>query len=79
MRYLMTPDTMPSAWLNVIPHLPQPLAGPLHPGTGEVVGPYDLAPLLPGALIGQEMSAEPWIDIPGGVPATSWGFGGRRR
>lgn len=78
MRYLMTPDTMPSAWFNVIPHLPQPLAATLHPGTGEVVGPDDLAPLLPGALIGQEMSAEPWIDIPGGS-SPSCGFGGRRR
>src|ERR1700709_1341303 len=37
------------------------------PGTGGVVGPDDLAPLLPRALIGQEMSAEPWIDIPGEV------------
>jgi tryptophan synthase beta chain len=67
MRYLMTPDAMPSAWFNVIPHLPQPLASSVHPGTGEVVGPEDLAPLLPRALIGQEMSAEPWIDIPGEV------------
>ena len=31
MRYLMTPDTMPSAWFNVIPHLPQPLAAPSAP------------------------------------------------
>jgi tryptophan synthase beta chain len=51
----------------VLPRLPAPLDPPLHPGTREPVGPDDLAPLFPMALIGQEMSAEPWIDIPGPV------------
>ena len=67
MRYLMTEDKIPSAWFNVAPHLPEPLQPPLHPGTGQPVGPDDLAPLFPMALIGQEMSADPWIDIPGEV------------
>ncbi len=49
------------------PHLPKPLDPPLHPGTREPVGPDDLAPLFPMALIGQEVSAEPWVDIPGEV------------
>ncbi len=40
---------------------------PLHPATREPVSPDDLAPLFPMALIQQEMSAEPWIDIPGEV------------
>jgi tryptophan synthase beta chain len=31
------------------------------------VGPDDLAPLFPMALIGQEVSTEPWIDVPGEV------------
>ena len=31
------------------------------------VGPDDLAPLFPMALIGQEVSTDPWIDIPGEV------------
>jgi len=31
------------------------------------LGPDDLAPLFPMALIAQEVSAEPWIDIPGEV------------
>jgi tryptophan synthase beta chain len=31
------------------------------------VGPADLAPLFPEALIMQEVSTEPWIDIPGPV------------
>jgi tryptophan synthase beta chain len=67
MRYTLGTNEIPSAWFNVAPHLPEPLAPPLHPGTGQPVGPDDLAPLFPMALIGQEMSAEPWIDIPGEV------------
>jgi tryptophan synthase beta chain len=67
MRTILTGDRLPEAWFNVIPHLPEPLQPPLHPGTREPVGPDDLAPLFPMALIGQEVSAEPWVDIPGEV------------
>jgi tryptophan synthase beta chain len=66
-RWTMPSDRVPEAWFNVAPHLPEPLAPPLHPATREPVGPDDLAPLFPMALIGQEVSAEPWIDIPGEV------------
>ena len=58
---------LPPAWFNVAPHLPTPLQPPLHPATREPVGPGDLAPLFPMALIGQEVSTEPWIDVPGEV------------
>ncbi len=67
MRWNLPPDRLPDAWFNVLPHLPAPLDPPLHPATREPVGPDDLAPLFPMALIGQEMSPEPWIDIPGPV------------
>ena len=61
-------DRLPTAWFNINPALPgQPLP-PLHPGTHEPIGPADLAPLFPEALIMQEVSTEPWIDI----PARSW-------
>jgi tryptophan synthase beta chain len=66
-RWTLPPDRLPAAWFNVLPHLPTPLDPPLHPATREPVGPDDLAPLFPMALIGQEMSPEPWIDIPGPV------------
>ena len=36
----------------------------IHPGTGEPIGPDDLAPLFPMAVIGQEVSQERWIEIP---------------
>ena len=58
---------IPAAWFNVVPHLSEPLAPPLHPATREPVGPDDLAPLFPLALIGQEVTAEPWVDVPGEV------------
>jgi tryptophan synthase beta chain len=67
MRYVLPNDRVPAAWFNVAPHLDEPLQPPLHPGTKQPVGPDDLAPLFPMALIGQEVSAEPWIDIPGEV------------
>ena len=66
-RYHLPADRLPSAWYNALPRLPEPLQPPLHPATKEPVGPDDLAPLFPMALIGQEMSTELWIDIPGEV------------
>jgi tryptophan synthase beta chain len=66
-RYNLTTDQIPTAWFNVLPVMPEPLQPPLHPGTKEPVGPDDLAPLFPMALIAQEVSTEPWVDIPGEV------------
>jgi tryptophan synthase beta chain len=67
MRYDLAPDRIPTAWCNVLPALPVPLQPPLHPATNEPIGPDDLAPLFPLALIAQEMATEPWIDVPGEV------------
>lgn len=66
-RWNLPPGDIPSAWFNVVPHLPVPLQPPLHPATWEPVGPDDLAPLFPAALIEQEMTAAPWVDVPGEV------------
>jgi tryptophan synthase beta chain len=55
---------MPQKWYNIVPDLPKPPAPPLHPGTHQPIGPQDLAPLFPMELIKQEVSAEPWIEIP---------------
>ena len=67
MRWTLPPDQVPEAWFNVVPALADPLDPPLHPATRQPVGPDDLAPLFPMALIGQEVSADPWVDIPGEV------------
>ena len=66
-RWTLPADRIPPAWFNVVPHLTSPLQPPLHPATRHPVGPDDLAPLFPMALIGQEVTAEPWVDIPGEV------------
>src|SRR6201984_2855095 len=44
--------------------MPGPPAPYLHPATLQPMGPADLAPLFPQAIIMQEVSAEPWIEIP---------------
>ena len=66
-KILLSEDEQPTQWYNVIADLPTPPPPPLHPGTHQPAGPDDLAPLFPQALIEQEMTAERYIDIPGGV------------
>lgn len=66
-KYLLTEDQMPTTWYNLVADLPTPPPPPLHPVTREPVGPEDLAPLFPMALIEQEVSTQRYIDIPGGV------------
>jgi len=63
-QYNLPQNRIPRAWYNIAADLPKPLAPPLHPGTLQPIGPDDLAPLFPMALIEQEMSQERWIDIP---------------
>jgi len=65
--YALDENDIPTQWYNVIPDLPEPPPPPLHPGTHEPVGPDDLAPLFPMALIEQEVSMQSYIDIPGEV------------
>jgi tryptophan synthase beta chain len=66
-KVVLEESEMPTSWYNVIPDLPEPPPPVLHPGTHQPVGPDDLAPLFPMALIGQEVSTERYIDIPGEV------------
>ncbi len=66
-KYLLTEQQLPSAWVNVLPSLKEPLAPPLNPATGQPVGPEALTPIFPMGLIEQEMSPKPEIDIPGEV------------
>jgi tryptophan synthase beta chain len=63
-KFILDESDMPTSWYNVVPDLPAPPPPPLHPGTGEPVGPDDLAPLFPQALIAQEVSTERYIPIP---------------
>lgn len=63
-KVLLTEDEMPTRWYNVLADLPTPPPPVLHPGTGEPVGPADLAPLFPMDLILQEVTTERYVDIP---------------
>jgi tryptophan synthase beta chain len=58
---------MPTRWYNVLHDLPTPPPPVLHPGTGQTVGPDDLAPLFPMALIEQEVTNAQYVEIPGEV------------
>jgi len=63
-KFILDEKDMPTSWYNILPDLPEPLPAVLHPGTGKSVTPDDLAPLFPMALIMQEFSPEPYIEIP---------------
>ncbi len=66
-QFTLDESQIPAAWFNVIPSMPTPPSPPIHPGTKEPIGPEMLAPLFPMALIGQEVTTDEWVDIPGPV------------
>ena len=63
-KFQLDESEMPTRWYNVLHDLPTPPPPVLHPGTGQPVGPDDLAPLFPMDLILQEVSTEQYVDIP---------------
>jgi tryptophan synthase beta chain len=63
-RYLLPESGIPTAWYNIAADLPAPPPPVLHPGTHQPIGPGDLAPLFPMAVIMQEVSTERFIPIP---------------
>src|SRR5438552_14931583 len=63
-KFQLDEKDLPTHWYNIQADLPSPLPPPLHPGTGQPIGPADLAPLFPMELIKQEVSRERWIEIP---------------
>ncbi|MEE8291403.1 MAG: TrpB-like pyridoxal phosphate-dependent enzyme, partial [Candidatus Tectomicrobia bacterium] len=63
-KYTLDEADLPRQWYNIQADLKTPLPPIMHPGTGQPIGPQDLAPLFPMELIKQEVSQERWIDIP---------------
>lgn len=63
-KFILPDDALPKYWYNIVADLPEPPSPVLHPGTGQPVGPSDLAPLFPDAIIEQEVSGEREIEIP---------------
>ncbi len=66
-KVILSDQDMPTHWYNINADLPAAgveLPPPLHPVTGNPIGPEDLAPLFPMALILQEVSTDRYIEIP---------------
>src|SRR5438874_13733560 len=63
-KFVLDEGRIPKNWYNIIADLPVPPAPVLHPGTGEPIGPGDLAPLFPMELIKQVVSQDRQIEIP---------------
>ena len=63
-RFILDEDRIPRSWYNIAADLPSPPPPPLNPGTGQPIGPGDLAPLFPMELIKQIVSQDREIEIP---------------
>jgi tryptophan synthase beta chain len=63
-KYLLSERDIPASWINLLPDLPGEPLPPLHPGTLQPAGPDDLTPIFPMALIMQEVTPEPEVQIP---------------
>jgi tryptophan synthase beta chain len=63
-KILLPESEMPRSWYNILADAPTAPQPPLHPGTGQPIGPDDLAPLFPMDLILQEVSTDREIAIP---------------
>jgi len=63
-KFILDEDRIPRAYYNIAADLKQPPPPPLNPGTGQPIGPQDLAPLFPMELIKQVVSRDREIEIP---------------
>src|SRR3954453_6775185 len=66
-KIVLDESELPTRWYNLLADLPVPPPPVLHPGTLAPVGPDDLAPLFPMELIGQEVTSDRYVEIPGAV------------
>ncbi len=64
MKVYLNKDEMPTHYYNIVADMLNKPLPPLHPQTKQPVGPQDLAPLFPMELIKQEVSRDPYIEIP---------------
>ncbi|HEX7950357.1 MAG TPA: TrpB-like pyridoxal phosphate-dependent enzyme [Candidatus Limnocylindrales bacterium] len=63
-KFVLDESRIPRSWYNIAADLPVAPSPYLNPGTLGPIGPDDLAPLFPMALIGQEVATEREIEIP---------------
>jgi len=63
-KIILTEDEIPEKWYNIQADMPNKPLPPLNPETKEPIGPDALAPIFPMELIMQEVSQDPWVEIP---------------
>ena len=63
-KFVLDESRIPRSWYNIAADLPEAPPPVLHPGTGQPIGPGDLAPLFPMELIKQVVSTDREIEIP---------------
>jgi len=63
-KYIMEEKDLPTHWYNIVADMEQPPPPYRHPVTLDLLGPDDLGPVFPEALIMQEVSQERFIEIP---------------
>lgn len=63
-KIFLPESEMPTKWYNALPDIPGGMQPPLDPETNQPIAPEKLAAIFPMGLLEQEMSGEPWIDIP---------------
>ena len=63
-KIFLPENEMPTQWYNVASDIPNGLQPPLDPSNNQPMGPEKLSAIFPMSLLEQEMSPEPWIDIP---------------
>src|SRR5215210_604315 len=66
-KFLLSEETIPTHWVNMVPDIPGAHLPPLNPQTREPAGPADLEAIFPMELILQEVSSESLIEIPEAV------------
>ncbi len=66
-KYALDEKEFPTHWYNIVADMKEPPPPYRHPATLDLLGPDDLAPVFPQALIEQEVSGERWIEIPAQV------------
>jgi pyridoxal-phosphate dependent TrpB-like enzyme len=63
-KFLLTENEMPTQWYNIVADMKNKPLPPLNPATKEPLNPADLEPIFAKGLIQQEISQDPWIEIP---------------
>ncbi len=66
-RFILSQDEIPEAWYNINPDMPVDPGPVLHPVTKEPVTPDFLTALFPARFVGEAVSMERYISIPGPV------------